>query len=69
MKPFHEWVMQPIAPVSQLPELPEGLWQDKGGNMLASCFICECPYPYNGDPADGFDQSMSYCGKSERCCP
>lgn len=69
MRPFEDWVMQPVAPLNQRPALPEGLWEDKRGNLLAQCRRCERPYHYGGDPADGFDPSMSYCGMSERCLP
>lgn len=69
MKPFHEWVMEPITPVNQKPMLPVGLWEDKHGVIMAQCRVCERWYEYYGDPADGFDQDMSYCGGSPRCCP
>lgn len=68
MRPFEEWVMQPVTPPNQLPELPEGLWEDKNGNLLATCRACDCSYHYDGEPEE-FGQDMSYCGKSPRCCP
>jgi len=69
MKPFHVWIMEPITPLNQRLALPEGLWEDKSGNLLAQCRACEHHYRYDGDPADGFDPDMSYCGRSDRCIP
>jgi hypothetical protein len=70
MKPFDQWVMEdPTTPLHQKPMLPEGLWEDKRGVIMAQCRVCERWYAYGGDPEDGFDPNMSYCGGSPRCCP
>lgn len=70
MRAFEDWVQEdPTTPLNQKPALPEGLWEDKNGNILAECRVCERWYQWDGDPADGYDDDMSYCGGSERCCP
>lgn len=59
----------PTTPLNQKPALPEGLWEDAKGNVIAICRCCGNTYRYDGDIEDGFDPDMSYCGGSERCIP
>lgn len=69
MKPFSDWVMtDPTIPLNQKPMLPEGLWETPKGVIMATCRCCDNWYEYDGEVED-FDQSMSYCGRSDRCCP
>lgn len=56
-----------VKPVPTSPhdiELPEGLYI----RVKAHCRVCGTSYNYIGDIED-FDQDMSYCGRSYRCCP
>lgn len=70
MKSFDDWLLEdPTVPLNQKPMLPVGLWESPQGVIMAQCRVCERWYAYGGDPIDGFDQDMSYCGGSPRCCP
>ena len=74
MKPFDQWVMEsPLTPLNQKPALPEGLWEDSKGNIIAECRCCEGWYntylSADDEEVKDWDQDMSYCGRSERCIP
>jgi len=78
VKDFGRWMAEQRAaapPASPAPTvqidddgLPDGLWR-RNGKVMASCRACERDYEYDIDPAEGFDQDISYCGGSPRCCP
>lgn len=50
------------------PELPDGVWERRPGEYVATCRSCERTYEIYCDPQD-FDPDYSYCGGSDRCCP
>lgn len=52
--------------------LPDGVWLSNG-KCMAACRSCEREYALDFSPAElaemGFDQDMSYCGRSQWCLP
>jgi hypothetical protein len=54
----------------ELPALPEGVWELKGGKFGATCVGCgrddEIPCDISEIPMEGY---RHYCGGSPRCCP
>lgn len=68
MQSFDQWFSeQGTQPVE--PELPEGVFGE-AGKYEAYCRVCDKRYELFHDPiTEGFDQNMSYCGGSPRCCP
>lgn len=70
MKSFDDWVMEsPATPLNQKPALPEGVYETAKGDLIGMCRRCDCFYVIDWDIEEGFDPDMSYCGRSERCCP
>lgn len=75
MKDFGRWfteqgqtVVPQTTPVDDM--LPEGLFDGPNGTFRAYCRACENTYEVSWDwQKEGFDQDMSYCGGSPRCCP
>ncbi len=49
MKSFEEWVTQPVTPLSQLPELPEGVDEIRPGQYVFQCRSCEGWFPMEWD--------------------
>lgn len=52
------------------PELPEGIWELKGGKFAAECCICgkndEIHCDISEIPMTGYTH---YCGSGQGCCP
>lgn len=68
MKSFDEWVMQPITPLNQLPELPDGVSEIRPGQYVFQCRSCERWAPMEWDLEEDSYESH-YCNGSDRCVP
>jgi hypothetical protein len=68
MKDFGKWMAEQKPKAEPEEELPEGLYLING-KLTAICRVCDKDYEWCGDPENGFDQGMSYCGGSPVCCP
>lgn len=69
MRSFDKWFSEQGKTPPVEPELPEGVFAE-AGKYYAYCCVCDERYELFHDPiTEGFDQNMSYCGGSPRCCP
>lgn len=78
MKTFDSWLRESahIKAVSRDSDqdmmLPEGVWLSNG-TCMAECRSCQKDYALGFSPKElidmGFDQDMSYCGRTQWCLP
>lgn len=77
MKSFGQWFAAQgesedadvIEEVESEGPLPEGVYMGIGGKLHAFCRACARAYTVYPLEVEGFEQEMSYCGASPRCCP
>lgn len=68
MRLFDQWVLEPVTPANQLPELPDGVYEVRPGCYAVECRSCGNWFPMEWDLAEDTYESH-YCNGSDRCQP